>query len=240
MHRALRRVLPAILVSAALCAPALAGGGDALARFRAAYPRAEVRSFVPSPVPGLYEVTAGENVFYYSPAGDHLLFGEIVDRNGRNLTAERRAALADAAAAEIPLEGAVRVGSGPVRVVLFTDPDCPYCKRVKEFLASPEVAPRVTQHVFFRSLRSGDPGDDGRVTAILSAPDPAAAYAAYPAGKTGEITEKGRGLAAAHAALARRFQVNAVPVVFVEGTRVTGADLARIGKLLEEKSKKER
>ena len=39
-----------------------------------------------SPLKGLYEVYAGDQVFYFSPDG-FLVFGEIWSRDGKNLTA---------------------------------------------------------------------------------------------------------------------------------------------------------
>ena len=39
-----------------------------------------------SPLKGLYEVSAGDQVFYFSPDG-FLMFGEIWSKEGKNLTA---------------------------------------------------------------------------------------------------------------------------------------------------------
>jgi len=54
---------------------------------RAAFPQVKFDSMSPSEIPGLYEVVAGQNIFYYYPAKDLILTGEIIGKDLKSRTA---------------------------------------------------------------------------------------------------------------------------------------------------------
>lgn len=105
-------------------------------------PEAQVKAIVKAPVAGLYEVTLdgprGPLVVYATEKGEHLLLGEILDvKARRNLTAERMDKLTAVDFGKLPLSQAIKVvkGDGKRRLAVFSDPDCPYCKKLEPELA---------------------------------------------------------------------------------------------------------
>ena len=114
--------------------PSAPGGhfAEVQAALRSALPGTAIRSVRPSPVPGLVEIVAGENLLYADPSGRWLVIGHLYDlETATDVTAERLAATAPRLAwADLPLEAAVRFGAGERRLAVFTDPDCPWCRRL--------------------------------------------------------------------------------------------------------------
>lgn len=112
---------------------------DPEARIRAALqelsPGIQISDVAPSPIPGLYEVTVGMQIVYMTPDGNYLLQGSIFDTQSRtDVTSQAKAKLRKAALAEVdeseqitfaPEEGKIRH-----EVVVFTDIDCGYCRRL--------------------------------------------------------------------------------------------------------------
>ena len=75
------------------------------------FPNLRVDSVTESPVKGLIEIVAGDQVFYFSPDG-YLMFGELWSKDGKNLTAERRDKVLAAKVKNIPLDKALKIGTG--------------------------------------------------------------------------------------------------------------------------------
>ena len=116
------------------------------------FPNLRVDSIKESPIKGLYEIVAGNQVFYFSPDG-YLMFGELWSKDGKNLTAEMREKVLAEKVKSIPLDKALKIGSGPRQVIEFTDPDCPYCRKVDELLAKrTDVTRYVFSSLFGRSI----------------------------------------------------------------------------------------
>ena len=93
----------------------------------------------PAPVPGLYEVLYGAQVFYITDDGKHLISGgELIDLENRiSLTEVSRAA---ARAELLETYGADKMLVFPATVsrrhtiVVVTDIDCPYCQKFHEHM----------------------------------------------------------------------------------------------------------
>lgn len=94
---------------------------------------------VPSPIPGLYEIRSGTDVGYVSTDGRFYVDGDIFDMQTKgNLTESRRqegrlqllSKVSDA-------DAIVFSPQGPVRhtLTVFTDVDCPYCRRMHSEMA---------------------------------------------------------------------------------------------------------
>lgn len=224
------------------------------AKFSKLLRNTKVSSVKESDVKGLYEVIAGPNVFYYSPEGEgHLIFGQIVDKDGKNLTAvvqqnlreefqkeqEKRAA---EMLKTLPLDKAVKIGSGPNTVIEFTDPDCPYCRKVDEFLSK---RTDVTRHVYLFPLESIHPNSRAKAVFILNSKDKAKAFREVFEGKYDRqlpiaSTEMGRyptenSQLNAGMELGQKLGVQGTPMLFVNGKMVNGADFNKIQQLLEHK-----
>ncbi len=188
-----------------------------------------VDSVTASEVPGLFEVTVGSRVIYYAPAQDLLLFGEMYRTDGHSVTQDKMAALQSSKAKTIDTSAAVTVGSGPIDVLAFVDPDCGYCRKAHDFFSShPELQSRITQHVFFLPL-AGRADAEARAENFICAP-PALRQAAYDelwthAALDGQTYLRCDGAAeklAQEAREAARFGVQGTPTFVVKGQVISG------------------
>ncbi len=101
-----------------------------------------------SPLPGLFEVRVGTEIFYADAEGNFLINGHIIDtRAKRNLTEERLDKLLAIDFDALPLKDAFTVvrGDGKRKLVVFEDPNCGYCKRFERDL---QKIDNVTVYMF--------------------------------------------------------------------------------------------
>jgi thiol:disulfide interchange protein DsbC len=93
----------------------------------------------PSPIPGLYEVRSGSDVGYVSVDGRFYVNGDIFDMKTRdNLTeTARQQGRIDLLAKVTDADAIVFTPQGSVRhtLTVFTDIDCPYCRRMHQEIA---------------------------------------------------------------------------------------------------------
>lgn len=89
---------------------------------------------------GLYEVVVGDEVFYTDAKAEYFFFGHLVDAKTRtSMTHERIEQLKAARRIpldSLPLQSSIKIvkGNGKRHVAIFTDPNCPYCKRLEKEL----------------------------------------------------------------------------------------------------------
>lgn len=90
-----------------------------------------------TPVKGLFEVVVEskgqKGIVYLDSSRAFLVSGSIIDiAKKKNLTQERFAEINKVNVADIPLEDALVMGdkNAPKKVIVFTDPDCPYCAKL--------------------------------------------------------------------------------------------------------------
>ena len=102
----------------------------------AAYPKFKVDSVTKTPFAGLYEVFMGGQIIYTDEKMSFLIAeGVLVDsKTKRNLTSERMEELTKVDFSSLPLDQAIKVvkGNGSRKLVVFSDVDCPYCKRLEQ------------------------------------------------------------------------------------------------------------
>ncbi len=106
-----------------------------------------------SKINGLYEVVVGRKVFYVSTDGKYLVFGNVFDiANKKSLTEEKTQELSKIDWNKLPLDLAISEvnGTGKRKLVVFSDPDCPYCQMFEK-----QVVPQLkdtTVYVFLFPL----------------------------------------------------------------------------------------
>ena len=198
------------------------------------FPNLRIDSFRETPLQGLYEITAGEQVFYYSPEG-YLFFGEIWTKGGKNLTAEQREKVLAERVKQLPLDKALKIGAGPRKVIEFTDPDCPYCRKVDSFLAK---RTDVTRYVYFVPLRTLHPDAEKKARYILSHTDRQKAFHEVFGGEfDGKPIPVAEGVQQSQLEemekIASGIGVRGTPALWIDGAHVNGADLQRITALLD-------
>lgn len=166
IHRAARAVPAAALI--VLAGLTLAGGFARLAQADQASDKlkavlqdrlgtdAQIKGIAKTPVPGLYEVNLGTQVIYSNASGDYVLLGDLVDTRTRaNLTQARLAELNKVDFASLPLGDAVKVvkGNGKRKIAVFSDPNCPYCRKLEQSLKSID---NVTVYTFLYPVLTPD------------------------------------------------------------------------------------
>lgn len=195
-------------------------------------PELETKGIQPTPVPGLCAIVLDERLIYYFPASGHLLAGELFSPQGENLTRAAMSRMMSERLASIPLDQALKIGSGKHTVIEVTDPDCPYCRKGDEFLAQRSD---VTRYIFFMPLPM-HPDAPKKVAYILAAKDPELALREVMAGKYDRqplpAFEK-NDRPARHAEIAAKLGVTGTPNYWINGTHVSGADIETMKKLLQ-------
>lgn len=143
------------------------------------YPSIVIQSISPSPLPGLFEVYANGQIIYADKQADYLLAGPLKEtRTKTNLTQQRLEALQTIDFSSLPLDKAilVRRGKGERKLVVFSDPDCPYCQALEKELAKLD---NVSIYTFLYPLEDLHPGATAKANAIWCAPDRTAAWSTY-------------------------------------------------------------
>jgi thiol:disulfide interchange protein DsbC len=126
------------------------------ATLEARLPEVQIKGIAKAPIPGLYEVNLGTQILYSDASGNYVLVGELVDTKSRtNLTEARLSELNKVNFASLPLDDAIKVvkGNGSRKMVVFSDPNCPYCKRLETSLQSID---NVTVYTFLYPVLSDD------------------------------------------------------------------------------------
>ena len=109
---------------------------------QANFPGEKIESLKKTPYLGLYEIVVGGELFYTDDKASYLFFGHVVDpQTKQSLTTERLQQIKDArriSVDSLPLEFAIKAvkGNGKRKLVVFSDPNCPYCKRLEKELAN--------------------------------------------------------------------------------------------------------
>lgn len=226
-------VLVALVISATACADESSVKKELAAKF----PDMPVHSVKKAPVKGLYEVVAGQQVFYVDEKVDHVLLGNLIDtKTRRNLTDERREELMRVRFESLPLDDAIKIvkGNGERKLAVFEDPDCPFCHKLEAELAKMD---NLTVYVFLLPLDQLHPQASVKSRQVWCAPDRAKAW--LDVMTTGALPDnKGDcpNPVARIGDLAQKLRIGGTPaIVFESGRLVPGAiPQAKIEELLNE------
>jgi thiol:disulfide interchange protein DsbC len=125
--------------------------------FKQNYPDIPVTSVSQSPLAGIYEVYVGGKIIYTDENAKYLLFGNLLDvKNQKNLTEDRIAELNKIDVKQLPLDQAIKhvKGKGERTLYVFTDPDCPYCQKLEQYMPSID---NITVYIFLFPLKKLHP-----------------------------------------------------------------------------------
>jgi thiol:disulfide interchange protein DsbC len=167
------------LIAALLALPLQAGEAEIRQALKTRFPQIRIDGIQPAPMPGLFEVrfqTRDGPQLLYTDGNANFFFveGSIIDvKSGRNLTEERLLKLSAIEFSALPLDLAVKIqrGNGKRVLAMFTDPYCPYCRRLEQSLLQLDD---ITVYVFMYPVIRPDYADHSR--AVWCSPDRAKAW----------------------------------------------------------------
>ena len=219
---------PLVVLAASVLGASLAFADDAAIRKNIAerlpdFPK--IDEIAKTPIPGLFELRVGTDIFYADENGNYLVEGQMIDTRTRaNLTQARIDKLTQIDFASLPLKDAIvwKQGKGTRKLVVFADPNCGYCKKFERELAQVKD---VTVYTFLFPILGGDSPEKSRN--IWCAKDNTAAWRDWMIDGTPPLKSMGQCDTAALArnvALGRKHKVSGTPaLVFEDGKRVPGA-----------------
>ncbi len=195
----MRKIFCVVVALLALLAlPALAGEAEIRQVLKAKFPNVRIDGVQPAPLAGLYEVRLqtqeGPQILYTDAQAKYFVVeGSIIDaKSGRNLTEERMRKLTAVEFSALPLELALKVqrGNGKRVLAMFTDPYCPYCRRLEQALLQIDD---IAVYVFMYPVIRPDLADHSR--AVWCAPDRVKAWLDLAAADSPKVTPGGAGCA---------------------------------------------
>jgi thiol:disulfide interchange protein DsbC len=147
------RLILTLLATVLVTTACSAGEAEIQKNIEARFPGAKVDSVTKTPVSGIYEVVVdGDQVIYSDAKAGYVIVGEMLEtKDKRNLTRERLDKLQEVKFDTLPLDQAIKVvkGDGSRKIAVFSDPDCPYCRKLEPELAKLE---NVTVYTFLYPL----------------------------------------------------------------------------------------
>lgn len=186
-----------------------------------ALPELKPDSIKEAPMPGLYEVTAGPNVFYVSQDGRFLLQGKLLDLQAReDLTEPRVAAARLSAIGKIGHDNMIIFApKGPKYTVsVFTDIDCGYCRKLHSQIEDYKKEGIAVHYLFFP--RAGEGSESyKKAVSVWCAKDRNAALTKAKKGETVE-DKQCENPVDKQMALARALGANGTPMIVTDGGEI--------------------
>jgi thiol:disulfide interchange protein DsbC len=200
------------------------------------FPGADFDVIKPTDIKGVYEIIKGSDIIYYVPDPGYLIVGDIFDKEGRNVTAERKGELFAESAKNLPLDKAIKVGSGKNTIVEFTDPDCSYCRTASSFFGQRKD---VTRYIFFFPLPMHQDAEN-KIKYIFCAADRVKAYEDAMQGKFDDqkyekcSKPEAAELLELHKQIGQKMRISGTPFFIINGKKsVVGANIPEIEEALE-------
>jgi thiol:disulfide interchange protein DsbC len=193
-----------------------------------AYPKMSITSISKTPYPGIYEVFMGGQLVYTDEKFSFLIAeGHLVDtKTKRDLTGDRLHELSKIDFAKLPLDLAIKVvkGNGNRKLAVFSDPDCPFCKKLEQNELT--NINDVTIYTFLLPIDRLHPDAANKSKAIWCATDRSKAWEdwiifaqlpKHPSTSCDTPLEK-------IAAFAKKYNISSTPTLFfADGSRLEGA-----------------
>ena len=219
-------------------------------------PNTKISKYEPSELQGFYKVFLDNgNLFYVNPTNKLMVFGEIWTSNGFSITQNQRGQWkeeltkenVDSVKKDFKPEDFTKVakkvtygtGSSKYEYILFTDPECPYCKMAEEYF---EDNKNLDLHVIFAPLSFHKNAEDWSLKA-LSSKDFKQALKDIKQNKIPDvkITDQAKKEFKEMQDIVNKLKVNGTPVIIVVDKkekkivqRIDGADLKTIDKFQKE------
>ena len=189
------------------------------------FPGANIRGVAKAPYFGLYEVMIDDQMVYTDAKAKYVLFGAVYDTDSKtNLTEERQRKQNRVSVAALPLDLAIKKvkGNGERKLVVFSDPDCPFCAQLEKTLKNVDNS---TVYTFLFPIDQLHPDAARKSRMIWCAPDRVKAWDAhYDSGTLPDNPGECENPVAKTQALGASLKINGTPtLIFADGSMVPGA-----------------
>ncbi|NDP47206.1 MAG: DsbC family protein [Sulfuriferula multivorans] len=188
------------------------------------FPSAQISSIKKTPYSGLYEVYLDGQLLYADAKAQYLFTGDVIDlKNRRNLTQARLNQLQAVNWNTLPLNYALKTvkGNGSRKLAVFSDVDCPYCRKFEAELTKVD---NITVYTFLYPIEGLHPKAVQTSKQIWCAPDRNKAWDEYITGGTVPSNDgKCANPIDETIALGLKLKVSGTPtLIFANGQRVPG------------------
>lgn len=215
-----------LALAATLLATATAQANESVIRKALAqqFPNASIASVEKTPYSGLFEVYLDGQLIYVDAKAQYIFAGDVIDLKSRtNLSQERLNRLQAIKWDTLPLNNAMKTvkGNGERKLAVFSDVDCPYCRRFEAELAKVD---NITVYTFLYPIEGLHPKAVQMSKQIWCAPDRNKAWDDYITRGTVPANDgKCANPVDATIALGNKLKVSGTPtLVFANGVRVPG------------------
>ncbi|MFO7542937.1 MAG: DsbC family protein [Thiobacillus sp.] len=188
------------------------------------FPGAPISSIKKTPYSGLYEVYLDGQLVYVDARANYVFAGDVIDLSSRrNLTQARLNQLQAVNWDSLPLSNAIKTvkGNGARKLVVFSDIDCPYCRKFEAELARVD---NITVYTFLYPIEGLHPKAVKTSKQIWCAPDRNKAWDDYiSSGSVPNNDGRCANPVEATIALGNKLKVSGTPtIIFANGQRVPG------------------
>ena len=188
------------------------------------FPGAQISSIKKTPYSGLFEVYLDGQLVYIDAQAQYVFAGDVIDlKNRANLTQARLNQLQAINWDSLPLGNALKTvkGNGARKLALFSDVDCPYCRKFEAELSKVD---NITVYTFLYPIEGLHPKAVQMSKQIWCAPDRNQAWNDYiTRGSVPNNDGKCANPVDATIALGNKLKVSGTPTLFfTNGQRVPG------------------
>ena len=233
-----RRFFISSILSACFTLLANVSYADFQGRLEEKYPTA-VGAKVEKAFPGFWAVIKNGEVIFVNDDLTMMIIGDVIDlAKNQSLTAKLKAAnqpKIDINA--LPIKDAIKLGTGSRRIYVFSDPDCPYCKKLESDL---NQLKNTEIFIFTMPLAALHPNSRVVSENIWCQANKEKAWRAYMDSGIAPSNSTCDNPISRNLALAERLHIQGTPaIIFADGSIVPGAiPVAQINDKLNELSTK--
>lgn len=223
----LKRTLPGLVIGALSMNVAMADDttDKIQQKLNEIIPSAPAAQITESPVEGLYQVIVGPNVIYMTGDTEFLFNGNLIELATReNLTESAKNAARKQTLDAIPTDSMIEFpaeGDTKATITVFTDIDCPYCKKFHKDVPKLNKEGIAVRYLAFP--RSGvDTPSYEKMVSVWCADDPAKSLDDAKKGSNPQIKTCDNPVKD-HMSQAQLFGINGTPtIIFEDGNMVPG------------------
>lgn len=181
----------------------------------------------------MYEVIVEGQVFYISRNLKYAFLGHIFDLTNPNqpvnVTMQKQIVITKELMSKIEKKHALKIGNGPVEIIEISNPNCPHCRTLSNYMKGKNNL--VTRYIYFLGIEI-----DNKINYILCQPTEEQRVKAYE-----EVYYQNRQVsftescdfAKQNLKVATGLRLQGVPVLFIKGQIIKGANIELIDSILK-------